>query len=249
MHAKVPKTVQPVFTALVLLLHTAQAYGWHDQTHLAIARAAGFNRWYSAAAPDVVKSREAFRPIEEKNHYFNNNADLPVSEEMVMEQVARFNDPDDREGHLYGAIIGSLHDYRELKAVGKYADYPLVFIAHYAGDLSMPLHNTVYDSFNRERHSKNDGIIEGEALRCVGYIRERLYPITIENDGDLAREIARIADISRKLGKRMRIENRDMTRDETLKQAIHSASLFRAILVYAGKNPGEKHRETSNMKQ
>jgi hypothetical protein len=237
MHLKVSKALLPVFMTLFLLLPALQAYGWHDKTHIAIARAAGFDRWYSAAAPDVVKSREEFRPIEEKNHYFNNSADEPVTEQMVMDQVARFNKPDDREGHLYGAIIGSLRDFWSLKATGKYADYPLVFVAHYVADLSMPLHNTVYDDFNRERHAKNDGIIDSEVLSRIGYIRGRLYCITIENESDLAREIACIANISRELGKRIRIEKRDMTRGEAFRQAVHSASLLKAILVYAGKKP------------
>ena len=57
-----------------LMLSSVQAYAWHDKTHLSIAEAAGFELWYSAAAPDVAKSKSEFRPIEEKNHYFNNNA-------------------------------------------------------------------------------------------------------------------------------------------------------------------------------
>jgi len=248
MNIKVKRTVELFFTALLLLLHPLQTYGWHDKTHLAIARAAGFVRWYSAAAPDVVKSREAFRKIEEKNHYFNNNGAVPVSEVMVMEQLQRFNDPDDQEGHLYGAIIGSLRDFRDLNATGKYADYPLVFAAHYIADLSMPLHNSAYDAFNRERHSKNDGIIEGEALKSIGYIRRSIYRIRLASEADLAREVARVAEISRKLGNRMRMDNRDMSRPEALEQAVHSASLFRAILLYVGKPPEGEITDNGNMK-
>ncbi|NTW10875.1 MAG: hypothetical protein HGA26_05910, partial [Chlorobiaceae bacterium] len=207
------------------------------QTHLSIAQAAGFERWYSAAAPDVAKSKEQFRPAEEKNHYFNNNEGKKVTAEMVMEQAGRYNVPGDEEGHLYGAIIGSVRDYRAVKASGKYADYPLVFCAHYAGDLSMPLHNTVYDAFNKERHSLNDGVIERNALNNIGYIQRSMYEIRIGNDDDLAREIARIAETGRHLGAVIRKENRNMTQAEAYTQVVHSASLFRAILVYVGKNP------------
>ncbi len=221
---------------LSLFLSTVQAYGWHDKTHLAIAQAAGFERWYSAAAPDVAKSRDEFRPVEEKNHYFNNNADQKVTEKMVMDQVARFNKPDDDEGHLYGAIIGSVRDYKKLSATGKYADYPLVFTSHYIGDLSMPLHNTAYDTFNKERHSINDGVIECNALNNIGYIQRSIYEIKIQNEEDLAREIARVAELTRKLGALIRKENRNMTQQEAYTQIIHSASLFRAILAYVGKN-------------
>ncbi len=233
----ISKALSSIPAVLVFLLSSVQAYGWHDQTHLAVAQAAGFERWYSAAAPDVAKSKEQFRPAEEKNHYFNNNAGAKVTLEMVLEQAARYNAPDDVEGHLYGAIIGSVRDYRALKATGKYADYPLVFCAHYAGDLSMPLHNTAYDDFNKARHSANDGVIERSALNNIGYIQRNMYQIRIENEDDLAREIARVAELSRRLGALIRKENRDMTQEEAYTQVIHSASLFRAILVYVGKNP------------
>lgn len=224
-----------IFT--ILFFNAAETYGWHDRTHLAIAQAAGFELWYSAAAPDVVKSRDEFRPIEEKNHYCNNNAEKKVTPDMVMEQVARFNNPDDDEGHLYGAIIGSVRDYKELRRSGKYAEYPLVFCAHYVGDLSMPLHNTPYDDFNRERHTVNDGIIECSVQNNVGYLQRSIYDISIQSEEDLAREIARIAESARKLGRKIRKENRNLTQAETYTQVIDSASLFRAILQYVGKNP------------
>ncbi|MEI8033331.1 MAG: hypothetical protein WCH05_08305 [Chlorobiaceae bacterium] len=222
---------------LALQLSASEAYGWHDRTHLAIAKAAGFSRWYSAAAADVVKSRAQFRAVEEKNHYFNNNEGVPVTARMVLEQAGRFNEPDDAQGHLYGAIIGSLRDFRQQIATGKYADYPLVYLSHYVGDLSMPLHNTPYDAFNRERHSKNDGIIEEEALENVDLIRSRLYPVTINSEEDLAREISRVANIARTLGLLIRAEKRDMTSDEAYTQAVHSASLLRGVLIFAGSKP------------
>ncbi|MBM3163206.1 MAG: hypothetical protein FJZ79_07800 [Chlorobi bacterium] len=232
-----PRGISFMTALVVLLFHATDSYGWHDRTHLAIAQAAGFERWYSAAAPDVAKSKDVFRAAEEKNHYYNNNADRKVTAAMVMEQVDRYNRPDDEEGHLYGAIIGSVRDFRSMSASGKYADYPLVFCAHYAGDLSMPLHNTVYDAFNRERHSTNDGIIECNVQNNIGYIQRCIYDIHIENEQDLAREIARVAETARKLGMKIRKENRNMTQAETYTQVIHSASLFRAILRYVGRNP------------
>jgi len=228
-------SVMTVF--MVLFFNAAESYGWHDRTHLAIAQAAGFERWYSAAAPDVVKSRDVFKDIEEKNHYFNNNAERGVTAEMVLGQAERFNKPEDEEGHLYGAIIGSVRDYKELKGSGKYADYPLVFCAHYVGDLSMPLHNTPYDKFNKERHTVNDGIVECNALNNIGFIQRSTYEIKIESEGDLAAEIARIAETARKLGRKIRKENRNMSQAEAYTQIIHSASLFRAVLRYVGRNP------------
>jgi len=219
-----------LFKGILLHLRT-------DKTHLAIAEAAGFELWYSAAAPDVAKSKSEFRPIEEKNHYFNNKAQKEVDAAMVLAQASRYNKLGDEEGHLYGAIIGAVRAYKEESVTGKYAEYPLVFCAHYVGDLSMPLHNTEYDDFNKQRHSINDGIIDGSVRNNIGYIQRNMKEITIVNETDLAAEIAKVANAARKLGMKIRKENRNMTQDEAYNQVTQSASLFKAILKYVGKKP------------
>ena len=151
---------------------------------------------------------------------------------MVLGQVKLYNDPEDSEGHLYGAILASLKDYKAMKQSNKYAEYPLAFCAHYIGDLSMPLHNIPYTDFNKEHHSQNDGIIDFGIMNKVGYIQKNMYAIVIENEKDFAREIARIANISRQLGLKLEKENRDMTSDEAYGQIFHSASLLKAVLQY-----------------
>jgi hypothetical protein len=209
-----------------------EANAWHDKTHLSIAEAAGFDLWYSAAAPDVAKSKEIFSKFESPNHYYNNNANKPVTPEMVLAQVERYNKSDDDEGHLYGAIVGSVRNYLETKKSGKYANYPLVYCAHYCGDLSMPLHNTVHDDFNKERHSFNDGIIENSVRNNIDYIQRMMTFPYIKSEADLAREIAAVAESARKLGLKMRQENRNMTTEEVYTQVARSASLFHGILSY-----------------
>jgi hypothetical protein len=221
----------------------SEANAWHDKTHLSVAEAAGFELWYSSAAPDVAKSKEMFGPVESPNHYYNNNANKPVTPEMVMAQVGRYNQTNDDEGHLYGAIIGAVRDYQTMKKSGKYANYPLVYCAHYCGDLSMPLHNTPYDDFNKQRHSINDGIIEFSVRNNIGYIQRMMTPPRIDSEADLVREIAVVAESARRLGMKIRKENRDMTVDETYTQVIRSASLFNAILAWlekTQKTAGEK---------
>jgi len=223
--------------ALMPGLVPAQAFAWHDNTHLSIAEAAGFALWYSAAAPDVVKSKERFAEFESLNHYFNNTADRKVDAAMVLEQVPRYDRCDSAEGHLYGAIVGAIRAYRSAKTTGKYARYPLVYCAHYVGDLSMPLHNTAYDDFNRKRHSANDGVIDAGIRDSVAVIRSRIRPIVIRDEKELAREIAVVAESSRKLGRKMRKEKRDMTPAEAYTQVVRSASLLKAALAYAEAAP------------
>lgn len=228
--------LRAVIIAAVASIHAfaLNAYAWHDRTHLAIAEAAGFDLWYSAAAPDVVKSKASFTPIESPNHYFNNKEGRRVTAEMVLGQVDRYDRLDETgEGHLYGAIIGSVRAYRSVKATGKYARYPLAYCAHYVGDLSMPLHNTPYDVFNKTRHSSNDGVINAGVMDRVGVIRRRMKVPIIRSEADLARQIAGVAESARKLGLKMRREDRDMTAEEAYIQVICSASLLNAVLAYA----------------
>jgi hypothetical protein len=212
----------------------AELFAWHDRTHLAIAEAAGFDLWYSAAAPDVAKSKALFSPIESPNHYYNNNSGRRVTADMVSGQVELYDRPDETgEGHIYGAVIGSVRAYRAMRATGKFARYPLVFCAHYVGDLSMPLHNTPYDDFNKTRHSINDGVIDAGVRDSVASIRRRMRPPVIRNEADLAREIAAVAESGRLLGLKMRREERDMTPEEAYIQVIRSASLLKAVIAYA----------------
>jgi hypothetical protein len=214
-----------------VLLAAGIAFGWHDKTHLAIAKAAEYDRWYNAAGPDITKIKAG--DIEATNHWFSNNAAVVVTEALVLNQVEQYNKASDQEGHLYGAIIASLRAYSKDKKGGRYAEYHMAFCAHYIGDLSMPLHNVPYDDFNKNRHSTNDGVIEFSALNNIGLIQKNMYPVVIHDEDDLAREIARIANIARQLALKIKSENRDMTQDEAYTELSHSASLLRAVLSHA----------------
>lgn len=224
-----------ILVIFVIVVFHGSASGWHDETHLAIAKAAGYAKWYNAAGADMAKLK-ADR-IEKNNHYSNNAERREVTPGMVLEQVARYNDPADTDGHLYGAILASLRAYRNATETGKYAEYHIAFCAHYVGDLSQPLHNHPNDSFNALRHKTNDGIVEDEVFRNIQQIRENMYPVILRSDSfedDLAREVARIANLSRTLSYTLQEEDRDMTKEEAYKQSGHSASLLRAILTALG---------------
>jgi hypothetical protein len=221
---------------LFIVTNLSTAFGWHDETHLAIAKAAGYSKWYNAVGADITKTKAG--SIEFYNHYFNNNNNVEVNPEMVLSQVNKYNNRGDKEGHLYGAIIASLRGYKKTVEAGKYPEYHIAFCAHYAGDLSQPLHNTPYDDFNKTHHVVNDGLVENEVLKNIARIEKNMYPVNLNPkhfEEDLSREIARIANLSRTLGYKLRTENRDMTREEVYTQLGHSASLLKAILKYLGK--------------
>jgi hypothetical protein len=105
--------------------------------------------------------------------------------------------------------------------------------AHYVGDLSQPLHNTLYNDYNQRNHTATDGIINDEVLYNLPLIE--IYPIAIESEADLAREVARIANLSINLGYWLEKEGRMISRQEAYEQISHSASLLRGILKFVGK--------------
>lgn len=196
---------------------------------MAIAKAAGYKKYYSAVGPDMAKEKAGAK--EGPNHYSNNEEVVKV--EDVVAQIGRYDDPKDEKGHLYGAILASLDKYMNDQGEGKYAAYALGFCSHYIGDLSQPLHNVPYDSFNKEFHGASDGVVEYEALDNILKIKENMYQIFLKKKTfkeDLAREITRIANISRDLGIKLKAENRNMKKEEAYAQLGHSASLFRAVL-------------------
>jgi len=216
---------------LILIVYATPSYSWHDQTHLAVAKAAGYKYWFNAVGADITKTKAG--DLEGLNHFFDNYENVTVTEKVVFEQVKNYNDPTDKEGHLYGAIIASLRDYRQAKSFGKYGEYHLAFAVHYIGDLSQPLHNIPYDGFNKTHHNENDGIVENEVLNKSAKIEKNMYDIKLRPDHfeeDLAKEIAKVANISRQLGLKLRAENRNMTKEEAYVQLGHSASLLRAVI-------------------
>jgi len=216
---------------VAFLLSPSTSIAWYDETHLAIAKVAGYEKWFNAAGPDVAKLKMRHR--EGHNHFVNNPRGTVVTPEMVLSQVERYNQKDPM-GHLYGAIIASVRDYMEFKKKGRYAEYHLAYCAHYIGDLSQPLHHILYDDFNKSYHGKMDGVVNDEIFSKLDEIK--IYPIEIKNEEDLVREITRIANLSLPLGYKLEDENRLLTAEEAYQQLSHSASLMKAVLRYVRHN-------------
>ena len=216
---------------LVVALCPTTSHAWFDETHLSIAKVAGYPKWFNAAGPDVAKLKMGDK--EGHNHFVNNPRGTEVTPEMVLAQVERYNQKDPA-GHLYGAIIASVRDYIEFKKKGRYAEYNLAYFAHYIGDLSQPLHHTLYNDFNKRNHSKMDGVVNDEVMDNLDKIQ--VYQIEITSEQDLAREIARIANAAMTLGYKLEDEDRLLTREEAYQQLSHSASLMKAVLRYVKQN-------------
>ena len=225
------KAKYPIVTLLTIFFvigFAGKLYPWHDETHIAIAKATGYKKWYNATGADMAKLKAG--RIERLNHYVNNSRETIVTPEIIFQQIQKYNNKTDIRGHLYGAIIASVRDYLKEKHKGKYGEYHLAFCAHYIGDLSQPIHNTLYNFYSRKNHKTIDGIINDEVLDNIDKIK--IYPIKIESENDLAIEIARIANLSIKKGYQIQDEKRLLTKEEAYQQISHSASLLKAILRY-----------------
>jgi hypothetical protein len=210
-----------------LFMNPGSSEAWFDETHVAIAKAAGYSKWFNAVGPDMIKEKIGNR--EGHNHFVNNFRGTEVTPKMVLAQAEKYNKLD-HHGHLYGAIIASVRDYLKKRGSGKYAEYHMAFCAHYVGDLSQPVHNIEHNLFNFTYHKDIDGIVDEGILGNLDKIK--IYPITITSEEGLAKEIARIANLSMALGYKLEDEYRVPTKEEAYEQLSHSASLFKAILEY-----------------
>jgi pentose-5-phosphate-3-epimerase len=210
------------------------AHAWFDETHIAVAKVAGYSKWFNACGPDMIKVKMGDR--EKPNHYVNNPLGTAVTPGTVMGQVGKY-DQIDEHGHLYGAIIASVREYIKEKKEGKYGEYHMAFCAHYVADLSQPLHNTEYNLFNETHHKEVDGTVNDEVLENLANIK--IYSIKITSEADLAHEISRVANLSVVLGYRLEDENRLLTKNEAYRQLGHSASLLKAVFEYARKAIGD----------
>jgi len=221
-----------LFLFIFLLLFSVNpsecAFSWDGKTHLAIAKTAGYSRWYNALGADLAKIKAG--AVEAYNHYSNNPSGTVITKETVLEQAKYYNNGDHRKGHLYGAIIASVREYKQKRLDGKHADPYLDYAVHYIGDLSQPLHNTIYNDFNKKNHLNIDLMLNTKQLNSANSIK--IYSVIIKNEDDLAQKIADIANISIKLGYLIEKEHRILTTTEAMDQISYSTSLLKGLLEY-----------------
>jgi hypothetical protein len=239
-------------TLAIFLYLSSPAHAWDDATHMAVVKAAGLDNYaYLAVGADMSKEKSGGH--EDGNHYRNNAKGVKVTADMVLDQVRDYNSSSKDNGHLYGAIIAALTQYWERKSNHRYANYPLGFAAHYIGDLSMPLHNTDYNDFNKGHHRANDGVVKGgedeatdiKVARIAAEIRKRMagrpaYRLPRAKDDvvkfnrELAKKIAELANKSIALGYAMQDSKPQktlMSADDAYGQLAESAALLKAAFA------------------
>ena len=204
-----------------------QSICWHDATHIAIMQAS--NTSYSpclAIAPDVLTRK---LPSEAQNHYTAVHG-TEVNAQNVFEQIKYYDMANDSTGHLYGAIVAAYRQVVISMLSGNRPDYDYSFVAHYVGDLSQPLHNSPYDSFNKKNHNRIDGIADDVRNLSI-LISAKMESLHIGSDDELVSTIVNLANDARDADKKLR-RTCDMSLDTALTLMGKSSSMLRAIECY-----------------
>ena len=245
---KALKAIVPgVLCAMGLAFTAPAAEAWTDQTHMAIAKAAGMKSYHNACVPDVAKTLSFVGRLGKNDgqaHFFD-AAKTPTMDDLEAQiEMIGYQRDDAPDGYIMGAIVNSVRKAKSWTEMGKYDDYNYAIVAHYCGDLSMPLHMSVYDDFNRSHHLNIDQTlnhsevkydVQGADLIAKNIVVDKNLKIT--NEDEQKAEILKVAQESFELAQTIRKENREITKEEALQRCGRSASLFRAILIYCGKTP------------
>jgi len=69
----------PAFSFFIV---PAPSESWFDESHVAVAKVAGYSKWFNAVGPDMIKEKMGDR--EGHNHYVNNPRGTVITPEMVL---------------------------------------------------------------------------------------------------------------------------------------------------------------------
>ena len=232
------------FGTLSLAPLTAEA--WTDQTHMAIERAAGLSSYQNACAPDVSKTVSAINKLKKNDgqgHFFD--ASKPPTRKDVEEQLEMIGQgrDDSPDGWILGAIINATRKSKACTEMGRFDDYNYAILGHYCGDLSMPLHMSVYDDFNKKHHLNIDQTLNRSDVKYdvdgVPLITKEMTvddSVRFNSEDEIIDYMLKIANESFELGQKLRAEDRELTHEEAIQRVNRSATFFRAIMRYCGKN-------------
>lgn len=225
----------------------APAEAWTDQTHMAIERAAGLMSYQNAPSPDVSKTVSAINKLKKNDgqgHFFD--ASKPPTRKDVEEQLEMIGQgrDDSPDGWILGGIINATRKAKAWTEQGKFDDYNYAILGHYCGDLSMPLHMSVYDDFNRKHHLNIDQTLNHSEVKWdvdgVPLITKEMTvddSLRFNNEDEIIDHMLMIANESFELAQKLRKENRELTHDEAIQRVNRSATFFRALMRYCGKTP------------
>ncbi|WP_196594171.1 phospholipase C/P1 nuclease family protein [Pectinatus sottacetonis] len=229
----------------VFTIFSPKAYAWTDQVHLAIGYAAGFKGFHNDSAPDVSHTVAILNNLPKTDaeaHFYD--ATHPITPNDVYTQLKEIGAQrqDGNTGYLLGEILHTVRMAKQRTSSGKFDDYYYAVLCHYVGDLSMPLHVSAYDAFNKKYHFATDSMLDYKNVPYDIDGAERIAKeikiddsVRYHNETDVVNAIVSLANKSYNLSQKMRAENRMPTHEEAIEQVSRSATMFKALMRYCGK--------------
>jgi hypothetical protein len=258
--------VFPLFVLLALVLYGGpDVYAWSCKTHVFIAGQAGIPNPHAACFPDLARKENdaLLGPF-----HWHNAAPGSVITPASIDRYGVSAGVYTREGlpsqsplkikvpHPAGVLYWKICDlYDALKgSAGWEYEYYLATIAHYAGDLSQPLHNFPSGSLPAAdgKSYPEEGLWARKAHLDFDRALDLFLPFQEERDRataagaevpgiasihDLKREIAKVANASIALAGACYAEKRALTRQEALAQVSMSIALMKGIIAGTRERP------------
>lgn len=202
---------------------------WYDEVHRAVQKAAGYLKWYDTAGVGMAKIKAG--KSEQSDHNSSVADGGPATPVLVISRVARHDSAEDSGRSLCGAIIAALRKYRDPVTAGKHPQYNLAFANNCLTDLLQSPGNMPFGNFNGVHHAANCVVAEAAVLSNINLLTCHMCPISLDMErlvDSLAKEIARLANLSLGLVLTLKRESRKLIRQAVHTQLGLSASLVRA---------------------
>lgn len=240
---------------VLILFSPGLSSAWSEKVHTYVAEKAGLKNPEYANIPDLAReeNRALLGPLH--MHFAAPGTVVTaayIDRFKIGEQTFRLSSGremkirvPDTAGVLYFEIVDL---YNRAAAVrGWRQRYYLLGIAHFMTDLSQPLHNCprgtlpaadgrIYPgigAWSRDHHGAFDRSLDAclpPDRATEAMVDREIRRLVVSSADDLKKEISRIANSSIELAARCHAENRQMTKEEALRQVAMSISLLRAVV-------------------
>jgi hypothetical protein len=246
---------QILLVAIALVLFApGLSSAWSEKVHTYVAGKAGLKNPEYANLPDLAReeNRALLAPLH--MHFAAPGTVVTaayIDRFKIGEQTIRLSQGretkirvPDAAGVLYLEIV-DLYE-RAATSRGWRQRYYLLNIAHFIADLSQPLHNCPWGTipaadgriypkigaWSRDQHGAFDRSLDPflpPDKKMEEMVGREIRRLEVGSADDLKREVARIANSSIELAARCHAENRQMTKEEALRQVAMSVSLLKAV--------------------
>jgi hypothetical protein len=194
----------------LIILSTTQAYGWSCAGHTSIAQGVSTN-----TDACVTDARRSFK------HYVNNERGKTIT-------ANDFSNGDTENGDLYKKIYDLSKIVFDKKPLSTTDREDLI---HLLGDLSNPMHNVIYEGYNKKHHREYDNTDLGKSCVKVNSVD------SIQNHAQFIDVAVKLANDAKRIGySDIDADSMADTQNEACSLASQSATMIKAIVIRINMN-------------